>query len=54
MTGIAYTRFELLRTFRNRRFFLVSGGFQLVFYWLLAVPQRNNHTFAGSGLSVPL
>jgi ABC-2 type transport system permease protein len=54
MSGIAYTRYELRRTFRNRRFFLFSLGFPLVFYWLLAVPQRNNHNFAGSGLSVPL
>jgi len=54
MNGVAYTRYELRRTFRNRRFFLFSLGFPLVFYWLLAVPQRNNHNFAGSGLSVPL
>jgi ABC-2 type transport system permease protein len=54
VSGIAYTRYELRRTFRNRRFFLFSLGFPLVFYWLLAAPQRNNHNFAGSGLSVPL
>jgi ABC-2 type transport system permease protein len=54
MSGVAYTRYELLRTFRNRRFFLFSLGFPLIFYWLLAAPQRNNHNFGGSGLPVPL
>jgi ABC-2 type transport system permease protein len=54
MSGISYTRYELRRTFRNRRFFFFSLGFPLAFYWLLAAPQRNDHNFAGSGLSVPL
>ncbi len=54
MRGIAYTRYELRRAFRNRRFFLFSLGFPLAFYWLLAEPQKNNHNFAGTGLSVPL
>jgi ABC-2 type transport system permease protein len=54
MSGIAYTRYELLRTFRNRRFYLFALGVPLVFYWLLAAPQKNNHNFAKSGLSVPL
>ena len=54
MSGISYTRYELRRTFRNRRFFFFSLGFPLAFYWLLAAPQRNDHNFGGSGLSVPL
>ena len=41
MSGIAYTRFELLRTFRNRRFLLFALGFPLVFFWLIAAPQHN-------------
>ena len=40
MNGIAYTRFELRRTFRNRRFLLFSLGFPLVFFWLIAGPQH--------------
>ena len=32
----AYLRFELLRTFRNRRFFIFSLGFPLVLYFLIA------------------
>jgi ABC-2 type transport system permease protein len=47
-------RFELLRTFRNRRFFLFSFGFPLVLYFLIAAPQKNNHNLAGSGISAPL
>jgi ABC-2 type transport system permease protein len=54
MSGFGYTRYELLRTFRNRRFYLFALGVPLVFYWLLAAPQRNNHNFGQSGLSVPL
>jgi ABC-2 type transport system permease protein len=50
MSGIVYTRFELLRTFRNRRFFLFSLGFPLVFYWLIASPQHNQ-IIKGTGLS---
>ncbi|MDQ6605373.1 MAG: ABC transporter permease [Actinomycetota bacterium] len=41
MNQYAYLRFELLRTFRNRRFFLFSLGIPLVFYWLIASPQHN-------------
>ena len=36
MSGLLYTRFELLRTFRNRRFFIFSFGFPLVLYFLIA------------------
>lgn len=54
MTGLLYTRIELLRTFRNRRFFILSLGFPLVLYFLVAGPQKNNHNLAGTGLSAPL
>jgi ABC-2 type transport system permease protein len=54
MTGLAYMRYELLRTFRNRRFFALSLGFPLVLYFLIAGPQRNNHNLAGTGLFAPL
>ena len=39
---VAYTRYELLRTFRNRRFFFFSLGFPLVLYFAdrRAQPQR--------------
>lgn len=54
MNGFLYTRFELLRTFRNRRFFFFSFGFPLVLYFLIAAPQRNTGDLAGTGISAPL
>ena len=48
--ALTYTRFELLRTLRNRRFFVLSLGFPLVLYFLLAGPQRNVHSLNGSGV----
>ena len=50
----AYLRFELLRTFRNRRFFFLSLGFPLVLYFLIAGPNRNEHDLGDTGLSAPL
>jgi len=49
-----YTRYELLRTFRNRRFMTFSLGFPLVIYYLIAAPNRNVSDLGGSGLSAPL
>ena len=51
---LAYTRFELLRTFRNRRFFFFSLGFPLVLYFLIAGPNRNEDDLGDTGLSAPL
>ena len=47
-------RYELLRTFRNRRFFFFSLGFPLVLYFLIAAPNRNEHDLGGTGISAPL
>lgn len=54
MSTAAYTRFELVRTFRSKRFFLFSLGFPLVLYFLIAGPNRNVSDFAGTGISAPL
>ena len=54
MSSLAYTRYELLRTFRNRRFFLLSLGFPVILYLVLAAPRSGQHNFAGTGLSLPL
>jgi ABC-2 type transport system permease protein len=54
MSRLLYTRFELLRAFRNRRFFFFSFGFPLALYYLIAAPQKNTHSLAGSGISAPL
>jgi ABC-2 type transport system permease protein len=50
----AYARYELLRTFRNRRFLIFAFGFPLVLYVLIASPNRHVHDLSHSGLSAPL
>jgi ABC-2 type transport system permease protein len=52
--GLVYTRYELLRAFRNRRFFFFSIGFPLLFYFVIASPNRGVHDFDRSGISLPL
>jgi ABC-2 type transport system permease protein len=54
MSTLAYTRYELLRTFRNRRFLLFSLGFPLLLYALLAIPNRHEQDIGGTGLSFAL
>jgi ABC-2 type transport system permease protein len=54
MATLAYTRFELLRTFRSKRFFVMSLGFPLAIYLLIALPNRGVTDFAGTGISAPL
>jgi len=54
VSSASYIRFELLRTFRNRRFFLFSFGFPLVLYFLIAAPNRHVHSLNRSGISAPL
>jgi ABC-2 type transport system permease protein len=49
-----YTRYELLRSFRNRRFFFFSLGFPLILFFAIAAPNRNVHSLNGSGISAPL
>jgi ABC-2 type transport system permease protein len=51
---LSYMRFEALRTFRNRRFFLFSLVFPLVLYFLIAGPNKNVKNLSDSGLSAPL
>jgi ABC-2 type transport system permease protein len=50
MTALTYTRFELKRTFRNRRFFTFSLVFPLVLYYLIAGPQANDENLSGTGI----
>ncbi len=50
----AYLRFELLRTFRNRRFLIFSLGFPLVLYFFIATPNRHEENLGQTGLSAPL
>jgi ABC-2 type transport system permease protein len=51
---LLYVRYELLRTLRNRRFFLLSLGFPLVLFYVVAAPNRHVHDVAGTGTSFPL
>jgi ABC-2 type transport system permease protein len=51
MTTAVYTRYELLRTFRNTRFFVFSLVFPLVLYLLVAGPNRDAEL---AGISFPL
>jgi ABC-2 type transport system permease protein len=54
MSGVAYTRFELLRTFRNGRLLVFALGFPLILYLVIAAPNRDQDDFGGSGISLPL
>ncbi|HZO33666.1 MAG TPA: ABC transporter permease [Gaiellaceae bacterium] len=54
MTSTTYMRFELIRVLRNRRFFILSIGFPLVLFFLIAGPNRHVHSLGGSGIDAPL
>jgi ABC-2 type transport system permease protein len=54
MTGIVYLRYELQRTFRNRRFLFFSLGFPIALFFLIAAPNRNDHDFGNTGIGAPL
>jgi len=54
MRSLAYTRFELVRTLRNRRMLVFSLGFPLLLFYMIAAPNRHQHNFNGSGISIPL
>jgi ABC-2 type transport system permease protein len=41
MNSLVYTRFELLRAFRNVRFFVFSVVFPLIMFFLIAGPNRH-------------
>jgi ABC-2 type transport system permease protein len=47
MSTMTYTKFEALRTVRNRQNFLFSLVFPIVLYLLLAGLNKNEHNFGG-------
>jgi ABC-2 type transport system permease protein len=49
--NVVYTRYELLRTFRNRRFLLLSLGFPLLLFLLVAGPNRHEQL---DGIAFPV
>lgn len=54
MSALGYTRYELLRTFRNVRFLVFALGFPLVLYGVIAVPNRHEQSYAGTGIPFAL
>src|SRR3954462_2679890 len=54
MSPLSYTRYELLRAFRNKRFFFFSLGFPLLLFFLTAGPNKDETDLQGTGLSAPL
>jgi ABC-2 type transport system permease protein len=48
MSSTTYVKYELLRTVRNKRSFFFSLAFPVVFYFIIAGPQRNDHNFTGT------
>jgi ABC-2 type transport system permease protein len=54
MNTMAYTRYELLRAFRNKRFFFFSLGFPLALFYLTAGPNQGTKNLESTGLSAPL
>jgi len=54
MSTSTYVRYELMRNFRNRRFYVFTIGFPLALYLLIATPNRHEQDLAGSGISAPL
>jgi ABC-2 type transport system permease protein len=51
MNAGTYTKLELVRTFRNRRFFIFSLGFPVVLYLFVAGPNRHQKL---DGIAFPL
>jgi ABC-2 type transport system permease protein len=54
VSNAAYTRYEIIRAFRNRRFFIFSVAFPLILFFVIAAPNRNEHDLGGSGIDAPL
>lgn len=52
--GMTYLRYEILRTFRSKRFIIFALVFPLVLYFVIAAPNRSLRDFAGTGLSAPV
>jgi ABC-2 type transport system permease protein len=54
VSAVAYTRYELLRTVRERRLLLFGLGFPLILYFVIAIPNRHIKDFSGTGVSAAL
>ena len=47
---MTYLRYELLRTVRNRRFFIISLAIPVIIYILVAAPNHHAKNLAGTGI----
>jgi len=47
---VTYLRYELLRTVRNRRFFIISLAIPVIIYILVAAPNRHGKNLAATGI----
>ena len=54
VNAFVYARYELTRTFRNRRLFIFSFGFPLVLFYAIAGPNRHVHNLNHTGISAPM
>ena len=54
MSTATYTRYELLRTIRNRRVVIFALAFPVILFLAIAAPNRNVTDFSGTGISIPL
>jgi len=54
VNGFVYARYELLRTVRNRRFYIVTFALPLLLYYAIAGPSRHVTDLQGTGISAPL
>ena len=49
--AVGYARYELLRTFRNKRLYIFSFAFPVVLYYAIAGPNRHEHDIGGTGIA---
>lgn len=54
MSTALYTRYELLRTVRNRRVIIFTLAFPVILYLAIAAPNRDVTDFSSTGISMPL
>ena len=54
MMPAAYTRFELVRTFREGKLLAAAFVTPVILYFVFALPARNEGNFAATGVPAPL
>jgi ABC-2 type transport system permease protein len=54
MSALLYTRYEMRRTFRDRRLFLFAFGFPVILYFVIALPNKHVRDYSATGVTAPL